>query len=338
MNIQENFALKSYNTLGVQSFARYFTEITNQSEINELIANPIIHSLPVLIMGSGSNILFTTDFEGFVIKNSIKGIEVLEEDNEKVIIKAGSGENWSDFVDYCTDKGYYGLENLALIPGTVGAAPVQNIGAYGVELQDYFHKLDALELHSHKIKTFDRKDCDFGYRDSIFKSKYRGKYFILSVTFKLSKKPVLKTEYESIKNEITEKGITDLTPQKLKDLIICIRQNKLPDPAHVKNAGSFFKNPVVKEKFFNELKSDYPDIRGIHVDSSHIKIAAAWLIEETGWKGVREGNVGVYSKHSLVLVNHGNASGKEIYDFADRIFDSVHIQFGIDLEFEVNVI
>jgi UDP-N-acetylmuramate dehydrogenase len=338
MIIQENFSLKSFNTLGVQSIARYYTEITSQSEINELIANPIIHSLPVLILGTGSNILFTTNFEGFVVKNSLKGIEVLEEDKEKVIIKVSSGENWSNFVDYCTDKGYYGLENLAMIPGTVGATPVQNIGAYGVELEDCFYKLDALELHSHKIKSFTLKDCDFGYRDSIFKSKYQRKYFILSVTFKLSKKPVLKVEYDDIKNEIAAKGITDLTPQRLKDIIICIRQNKLPDPAIVKNAGSFFKNPVVKEKFFNELKSDYPDIRGIHVGSSMIKIPAAWLIEQTGWKGVKEGNVGVYSKHSLVLVNHGNASGKEIYDFACRIIDSVHIQFGIDLEFEVNVI
>lgn len=338
MNIQENFSLKGLNTLGVQTHARYFTEITNQTEVNELIANPITHSLPVLIMGSGSNILFTTNFEGIVVKNSIKGIEVVEQDNDKVIIKAGSGENWSDFVDYCTEKGYYGLENLAAIPGTVGAAPVQNIGAYGVELKDYFHKMDALELHSHKIKSFGVKDCEFGYRDSIFKSKYRNKFFILSVTFKLSKKPVLKTDYEAIKTEIAEKNISDLTPQKLKDIVICIRQSKLPDPSHVKNAGSFFKNPIVKEKFYNEIKSDYPEIRGVHVDSSHIKIPAAWLIEETGWKAHKEGNVGVYSKHSLVLVNHGSASGKEIYDFACRIIDSVHIQFGIDLEFEVNVI
>jgi UDP-N-acetylmuramate dehydrogenase len=338
MNIQENFNLKSYNTLGVQSIARYYTEINNQEDIKALMGNQIIHSLPVLILGSGSNILFTNNFEGFVIKNNLMGIEVIEEDKEKVYVKVNSGENWSSFVDFCTDKGYYGLENLTMIPGTVGATPVQNIGAYGVELEDYFYKLDALELHSHKIKTLNLKDCDFGYRDSIFKSKYRGKYFILSVTFKLSKKPVLKTDYDDVKNEIAAKGITDLTPHKLKDIIACIRANKLPDPAHVKNAGSFFKNPVVKDKFFNELKADYPDIRGIHVDSSHIKIPAAWLIEQTGWKAVREGNVGVYSKHSLVLVNHGNASGKEIYDFACRIIDSVHIQFGIDLEFEVNVI
>ena len=276
-----------------------------------------------MILGGGSNILFTKNFEGLLLKNDIPGITVVNEDEDHVYVQAGAGVNWHSFVMYCVDHNYGGVENLSLIPGNVGASPMQNIGAYGVEIKDVFYKLEAFHVQEKVPQIFTVADCEFGYRESVFKKKYKDKFAILNVTFKMNKKPQFNISYGSIKEELEKTEVTELSIQAISQAVINIRSSKLPDPKVIGNAGSFFKNPEVLNEKFEILKSGFENIPGYHLDNGNIKLAAGWLIEQCGWKGYRKGDAGCHSKQALVLVNYGNASGKEIYDLSDEIRQSV---------------
>lgn len=341
MQIDENFSLKAFNSFGVDASARYFGRFADTDQLEDLLS--IVHRSPLknqglLILGGGSNMLLTKDVDGWVVKNEVKGIEELHEDNEAVYVKAGAGENWHQFVLYCLSKGWAGLENLSLIPGNVGAAPMQNIGAYGVELRDVFWDLEAYHLQDQSIHTFTLDDCAFGYRESVFKNKYKGRFVIMSVTFRLHKKPVFHTSYGAIREELDRMGIQELSIKAISQAVINIRQSKLPDPAKIGNAGSFFKNPVVTAEYFEKLKSEYPDIIGYSLPGQQVKLAAGWMIEKCGWKGYRKGDAGCHEKQALVLVNHGKASGAEILALSEEIIESVKFRFGVTLVREVNII
>jgi UDP-N-acetylmuramate dehydrogenase len=292
---------------------------------------------PRLVLGGGSNMLFTADFSGLIVHVKIQGIRY-EVKGDDVFVTAGGGVIWNDLVNFCVENGFAGIENLSLIPGSVGAAPVQNIGAYGVELQDIFHSCRAFEIASGKIRVFDKEDCGFSYRDSVFKSALKGLYIITEVSFKLSKifKPEL--TYGAISDELQKRGISNPGIKDLSNVVSHIRVSKLPDPATIGNAGSFFKNPVIPEAQFLKLKSDFPEIVHFPATKGHIKISAGWLIEHCGWKGKVVGNTGTWKNQALVLVNHGNATGKEIFKFSESIIESVNAKFGILLEREVNII
>lgn len=331
MKIIKNQSLKKFNTFGLESVAAEFEEIVNISDL-EIAAN---YDLPIKILGGGSNILLTGDIEAVVIKNSLKGIYILEEDSEYVYIKAAGGENWHEFVLWCIERNFAGVENLSLIPGTVGAAPIQNIGAYGVELKDVFYELEAVELSSGLTKTFSWSDCRFGYRDSIFKQELKGLYFICSVTFRLSKQPIYKISYGDIQNII---GDRPLSIKIISDAVIQIRSSKLPDPKIIGNAGSFFKNPVIAISLFQSLIEKHPSLPSYPTDiENNVKIPAGWLIEQAGWKGRRIGNIGVHEKQALVLVNYGNGKGSEIWQLAKDIQADIFSKFAVNIEPEVNV-
>lgn len=339
MNIRKNISLKSYNTFGMDCNASAMLEIEHISHLEEYASSSYKGMFPELILGGGSNILLTKNFEGIVLLNKIKGIEKVEEDSEHVIVKAGAGEVWNSFVTYCVERNWGGVENLSLIPGTVGASPIQNIGAYGVELKDVFESLDAFDMTTSGIVRMSASDCDFGYRNSVFKNIYKGKYLILSVHFKLKKSPEFNTSYGAINDELKVMGITELSTKAISDAVCNIRRSKLPDPAVTGNAGSFFKNPEVSEDKFNELKQKFPAIVSYPVaNSTHRKLAAGWMIEQCGWKGKTIGKIGVHPQQALVLVNYGGGSGKEIYNLSERIKDSVLNTYGVILETEVNII
>jgi UDP-N-acetylmuramate dehydrogenase len=337
MQIYTNHSLKKYNTFGIDAKAKYFVECQEVEDLKNLFTTPVVKNNPVFILGGGSNVLFTKDFDGIIIKIGLKGIKTYMEDNHHFFVKAGAGVIWHDFVNYCTDRDYGGIENLALIPGTVGAAPIQNIGAYGVELKDIFYQLKALDIESGEIRTFKKEDCQFGYRDSIFKRSLKGKCIILEVTFKLNKNHQCNTSYGAIENELKAQSLSP-SIKNIKDVVIKIRQSKLPDPSVIGNAGSFFKNPSIELKIFEKIKKKFKDIVSYAVDENHVKIAAGWLIESCGWKGYKEVEFGVYEKQALVLVNHGKAKGHDIYDLSEKIILSVKEKFGIILEREVNII
>jgi len=362
INLFEKLSLKNFNTFGIEARARYFSTLTSLEDLEELasqgdlaglgdlaslagLADPddpgdrsgMPSSGGLLILGGGSNILFTDDFDGLVLRNEIKGIQLVREDEEHVYLRAGAGESWHGFVQYCLDQGWAGVENLSLIPGSVGAAPMQNIGAYGVEIKDIFHELSAYHLTEKKIHTFGLRDCEFGYRESIFKRRYKGQFVILNVTFRLNKKPQFHTEYGDIKAELERMQVRELSIQAISQAVIQIRRSKLPDPAQIGNAGSFFKNPTVPEEKLAELKVDYPGIVG-YPRPSGIKLAAGWLIEQCGWKGFRRGDAGCHARQALVLVNYGHATGREIYELSEDILVSVRVKFGVELEREVNII
>jgi UDP-N-acetylmuramate dehydrogenase len=338
MKIKEKYSLRSLNTFGLKVDAKYFTVVASHDEIKEACLFAKDKNIPFLVLGGGSNILFKDDFQGLTVKNELKGLSVIDETDDYVIVKVMGGEVWDDFVKYCTEKGWGGVENLSLIPGSVGAGPVQNIGAYGMELKDSFVELDAFFLKKGKIKTFLKEECDFGYRTSIFKKRLKGEVFIESVTFRLNKKPVLKTGYGAIEDELS--AITDrkITVQDVREAVIKIRRSKLPDTADIGNAGSFFKNPVVSETVFSELRERYPEIVSFRQPDGRYKLAAGWLIDKCGWKGKRAGDAGVHSRQALVLVNYGNATGEDILNLARKIEQSVVERFGVKLEREVNVI
>ena len=338
MEIKEHYNIKQLNTFGIKVDAKYFTEVASVSEVKEAVEYSERLKLPVLILGGGSNLLFTKDFNGIVIKINLKGIAKLGEDDRQVYIKASAGENWDEFVNYCCDAGYYGLENLSLIPGNVGASPIQNIGAYGVEIKDHFHELEFYDFAKRGIRVFINSDCNFGYRNSIFKNELRQKGVVLSVTFKLDKIPAFKTEYGAIKEELDRMELVNLTAKDIRKAVIKIRRSKLPDPAETGNAGSFFKNPVVTIKKYNELLARFPKPVSYKQYDGSYKLAAGWLIDQCGWKGYREGDAGVHKNQALVLVNYGNATGKEIYNLSEKIKTSVFKKFGVELEREVNVI
>lgn len=335
MNIQNNYSLKKHNSFGIDAKSRYFFQIENNEQIQPLLEWFQNTDYPLLLLGGGSNILFKNDYQGMTAVIATKGIKVVAEDSEYTYIKVAAGENWHQFVRWTVENGYAGLENLSLIPGTVGAAPMQNIGAYGVELADRLYELEAIELTTGKIKIFSQQQCLFNYRDSFFKSVAFGEYLIQSITIKSPKKPQWKIEYAGIKDSLERQ---EINAQNISNSIIALRQSKLPDPAIIGNAGSFFKNPVLNEAQWQGLKQQHPTLPSYPQDTGLIKTSAAWLIDQCGWKGKRMGNVGVYEKHALVLVNYGNASGEEIWKLASDIIKSVNDKFGIRLEAEPRVI
>jgi UDP-N-acetylmuramate dehydrogenase len=338
MKIQENISLKAFNTFGIEARAKYFASFTSIAELQELLNPKPQTPNPKLVLGGGSNILLTHDVDGFVLKNEIKGIEIVREDEDHVYLKAGAGENWHSFVMHCVQNNYAGIENLSLIPGNVGASPMQNIGAYGVEIKDVFHELEAVHIEDKTTRRFGLQDCEFGYRESVFKRKYRDQFVISSVTYRLSKKPNFNTSYGAINQELEKMGVKQLSIAAISQAVVNIRSSKLPDPKEIGNAGSFFKNPQVPNQQFNELKSNYTNMPSFPVDEHHTKIPAGWLIEQCGWKGYRKGDAGCYPKQALVLVNYGHATGKEIFELSKGIINSVKEKFGIELEREVNII
>ena len=336
MQIEQNISLSQYNTFGIDARAKMFSSFRSREELGDLINSK--NKTPLLILGGGSNVLFTRDFNGFVLKNDIRGIDLIKEDSNHIYVRAGAGENWHQFVQYTLDRNWAGLENLSLIPGNVGASPMQNIGAYGVEIREAFEELEAFHKKDKKVKVFSVNDCEFGYRDSIFKRKLKDEFVILNVTYRLNKKPHFNTSYGAIEQELEKMQVKRLSIQAISQAVINIRSSKLPDPAKIGNAGSFFKNPEISEKQFKKLQSSFPGIVGYPLENGNIKLAAGWLIEQCGWKGVRRGDAGCHEKQALVLVNYGNATGKEIYKLSEEILQSVKHKFGIQLEREVNII
>ncbi|HMJ46710.1 MAG TPA: UDP-N-acetylmuramate dehydrogenase [Ferruginibacter sp.] len=331
--LQENYSLKNLNTFGINAYAKYFAAFTSIDELGELTG----YKDPLFVLGGGSNILFTKDYDGLVIKNGIRGIDKINEDDDAVYLKAGAGENWHSFVLYCLENNYAGVENLALIPGNTGATPMQNIGAYGVEIKDVFHSLEAFHLGDKKIVTFNNADCGFDYRESVFKNKYKNQFVITSVTYRLNKKPVFNTSYGAIEAELEKMNISSLSIQSIARAVINIRSSKLPDPEVIGNAGSFFKNPFMDTGIFNEMKNEFPGIVA-YPFSGGMKLAAGWLIEQCGWKGYRNGDAGCHEKQALVLVNYGNARGSDIYSLSEEILKSVQQKFNVTLQREVNII
>jgi UDP-N-acetylmuramate dehydrogenase len=338
MNIQQNISIKSYNTFGIDARAKYLASFNSVSELEEILDSKLLTTVSKLILGGGSNILFTKNFDGLVLKNEITGIELIKEDERYLYVKAGAGENWHQFVLYCLKHNYAGVENLSLIPGNVGASPMQNIGAYGVEIKDVFYQLEAYHLKDETVHTFSLNDCEFGYRESVFKKKYKDQFIITSVVYRLHKQPSFNTTYGAINIELENMGVKELSIQAISQAVINIRSSKLPDWEVVGNAGSFFKNPIIKNEQLEQLKSSYPNIVSFPSGQEYSKLAAGWLIEQCGWKGYREGDAGCYLKQALVLVNYGNAKGEEIYQLSEKIIQSVKQKFGVLLEREVNVI
>ncbi len=339
MQIQQNCSLQNLHTFGVKAKTKYLISIQSISDLWTFLQDENFKTLPRLILGAGSNLLFTKDFDGVILKNDIKGIQIINQNEEKVIVRVGGGENWHEFVLWCIEQGFGGIENLSLIPGTVGAAPIQNIGAYGVELKSVVTHLDAIHLPTGLIESFTNETCQFGYRDSIFKNKYKGQYFITAVTFELTtSNHKLNTNYGAIQNILTEKNISTPTIKNISDAVIQIRSSKLPNPKVLGNSGSFFKNPVVELSFFNKIYLNYPNMPHYPVPKDQVKIPAGWLIEQCGWKGKRVGNTGAYHRQALVLVNYGNATGTEVQNLAKAIQQSVFNKFGITITPEVNLI
>jgi len=337
MTIQKDYDLTDLNTFHIKAKAKFLAEIENEQDFLDLIKTFEFKNNEKLFLGSGSNILFTKDFNGIVILNKLKGKEILKEDEENVYIKSMGGESWHDLVLFSVEKGYWGIENLSLVPGTVGATPVQNIGAYGVELKDSLENVEAYEINTGNKKVFNKEECEFGYRDSVFKNKLKGKYFITAIILKLNKKQKLNTNYKVL-NEYLQKNNIEIKNSKDVSIAISeIRKSKLPDPKILGNAGSFFKNVYVDEAKLKELKNLFPDIPFFE-ENGIIKITSGWLIEKADWKGKKIGNVGVHDKQALVLINHNNASGQEILDLANQIIDSVQQKFDLKLTPEVNLI
>ncbi len=339
--IQENVSLKAYNTFGIAAMARYFARFSTLTELQELLETAPEQRL---ILGGGSNLLFTKDVDGLVLKNEVPGIEKTGEDETFVYIKAGAGEPWHGLVLHCVAQGWAGLENLSLIPGNTGASPMQNIGAYGVEIKDVFHELEAWHINDKAVVTFDAAACEFGYRESVFKHRYKNQFIIINVTFRLRKQAVYNISYGAIEQQLEKMGVQQLSSKAVSAAVIAIRSSKLPDPAVIGNAGSFFKNPVVTNEQFASVKDAYPAVVGYPAGEGYTKLAAGWLIEHSGpaegisWKGYRSGDAGCHASQALVLVNHGNATGSEIYDLSTSILQSVKNKFGVLLEREVNII
>jgi len=354
LKINENIPLRNYNTFGVTANARFFCEVATIAELQDLVGSDIFKTNTKLILGEGANVLLTKDFDGLVVKPNFKGIEVVRETENEVFVKAFSGENWHDFVMSCCENNWNGLENLAYIPGSVGASPIQNIGAYGVEIKDVMDSLEAFNLDTKQVEVFSNLDCKFDYRESVFKHEYKGKYVICSVTFRLSKLANFNTNYTAVNDELQRQNVSELSAKAIANAITTIRKSKLPDTSEIGSAGSFFKNPTVSQDVFQALKKDFPNIVAHPTDSGNslartsvraentqdepMKLSAGWLIENTGWKGHRQGDAGVHTEQALVLVNYGNATGAEILNLAHRIIDSVNTKFCVALTPEVNIL
>lgn len=337
MLLYKNHSLKKLNTFGVEVKAKLFAEVFSVDELINLLVGEKVDLKKILILGGGSNILFTKDFDGLVIKLSSSNIKIINETANTVLIETDAGVKWDELVKFCVRRNFSGIENLTLIPGTVGAAPIQNIGAYGQELADTFDSLKGVFINSGKEETFTKSDCRFSYRSSIFKEELKNKFVITSVRLKLSKIPTPNTNYKALIDYLSKKEIINPSTKDISKAVAEIRRSKLPDPAKVGNAGSFFKNPVVSEDSFRKMKAEFSDIISFPSESGKIKISAGWLIEKAGWKGKRVGDVGTSSDHALVICNFGNASGLEIIEFAMRIKEEVSSKFGVKLEEEVNI-
>jgi UDP-N-acetylmuramate dehydrogenase len=333
--IKHNVDLQAYNTFGLSATAESFVEINSFNDLTNL---PLKSTDDHLILGGGSNILFTQNPKGLVLKNNLKGIEIVRENDEFVFIKAAAGEVWHQFVLHCIANNWAGVENLSLIPGSVGASPMQNIGAYGVEIKDVFEELEAFHLDSKELHRFNTEECQFGYRESVFKRRLKGQYFITSVTYRLRKKAIINSSYGAISTELEKVGISNPTIKDISDAVIAIRSSKLPNPKEIGNAGSFFKNPVITMELFLQLKEKHPAIPSYPIDAHSVKIPAGWLIEQDGWKGKTIENYGVHKNQALVLVNYGGAKGSDIYQLSTQIIESIQRNFGIELEREVNVL
>lgn len=337
MQVVENISLKTFNTFGIDATAKYFISFDTIEALREIAESDFYkNEYHNLVLGGGSNILFTKNFDGIILKNDLKGIECIEEDDEYYYVKAAAGEGWHKFVLHCLENNYAGVENLSLIPGNVGASPMQNIGAYGVEIKDVFHSLQAFHKKDKTIVEFLGNDCGFGYRESVFKNKYKDDFIILNVTYKLRKNPVFHTQYGAIEMELKNMNVQDINIHNISQAVINIRKAKLPDPAVIGNAGSFFKNPVIIKSQFELLKKEFPAIIA-HPFNKEVKLAGAGLIEACGWKGYRLGDAGCHEKQALVLVNYGQAKGNEIFELSQNIVESVQSAFGITLEREVNI-
>ena len=337
MKIQENISLKPFTTFGIDKKAKFFTTVETLDELKAALLAAKEKQLPVFILGGGSNILLTRDIEGLVIKLEIKGINLVKEEGDQLWVEVGAGEMWHELVLQSIAEDWAGLENLSLIPGTVGASPMQNIGAYGVEIKDVFDSLQAMHRETLEMQSFDAEACRFGYRESVFKQTFKDQFVITSVTFRLSKTPNFHLEYGAIREVLAANGIDQPSIRAISDAVIQIRQSKLPDPKEIGNAGSFFKNPTIPNAQFDELKASYPSIPG-YPSAEGVKVAAGWLIEQTGWKGKRIGEVGVHAKQALVLVNYGGGTGEEIKKLSEQIQASVYDKFGVQLQAEVNFI
>ncbi|MEI7811780.1 MAG: UDP-N-acetylmuramate dehydrogenase [Ignavibacteria bacterium] len=336
MNVRKNFNIKEFNTFGIDVNARLFAEAYTVDELILLFKE--YGDIPKLILGGGSNVLFTGDFNGLIIRNKINGIEVIEETEEYVLVQAGAGVVWDDLVNFTVEKNYGGIENLTFIPGSAGASPIQNIGAYGVEIKDVFYKLEGFNTGDGSLKTFFKDECRFGYRDSIFKRELKDKFVIASVTYRLSKNPLVNLKYDVLKNEFLNTSSASVTIKDISKAVKRIRQSRLPDPSVLGNAGSFFKNPEITSEHYWFLSTMYNEVPGFEKDNDTVKIPAGWLIQKCGWKGKRIGRAGCYEKQALVLVNYGGASGSDLLGLADQIKLSVKDRFRIELETEVNVI
>jgi len=337
LDVQKNKSLKPYNTFSISVDANYFVEILSEQDLKDVLKSELIKQQNLLVLGGGSNVLFTKDFNGLVVKISIPGISSVEEGDD-IIVTAGAGVVWNDLVKYCVLNGFAGVENLSLIPGTVGASPIQNIGAYGVELKDVFKSCVAYEITTSEKRIFNFEDCHFGYRDSVFKNELKGQYIITSVSFRLTKSAKINTQYGAIQEELNRKGIAVPTIADISNVVSEIRVAKLPDPSTIGNAGSFFKNPVITWVEFEKVKSEHPNVVHYPAPDGKIKLAAGWLIEQCGFKGIVVGQTGTWKNQALVLVNHGAATGTEVYSFSEQIINDVNAKFGVQLEREVNIL
>jgi len=338
MQLKENYSLLNLNTFGLDVKTKKFLSINSVNEIKEYLNCEKIEIGKTLVLGSGSNILFQNNYDGLVLKSNIMGIHELEKNDDSVILEVGSGVIWDELVTYAVERNYGGIENLSLIPGTVGAAPIQNIGAYGVEFEEVFVSLDAINLITNELKTFKKEECEFDYRDSIFKRKLKNKYLITKVVVKLSLSPILNVSYRAIREYLQENDCKTLNVKSVSEIVKQIRNSKLPNPSKIGNAGSFFKNPIIDQNVFDVLKSKYEDLVFYKIGPNQYKIPAGWLIEKTGLKGKRIGNVGVHNKQALVLVNHGNANGSELVNLAEEIKTRIYDKFNINLKTEVNIV
>jgi UDP-N-acetylmuramate dehydrogenase len=337
IRFSENYSLKQHNTFGIEARAKYFFEFTDVEDLSVFLnSNETIKDEKIIIIGEGSNILYLNDFDGLVIHPNLPGIQIIKEDRQNIWIEVGAGEVWDEFVQYSVDYQLGGIENLSLIPGSVGAAPVQNIGAYGQEVGNIVEKVKGFDLKTNMPVEFSAEQCEFGYRSSIFKSKLKNSFIITSVVFRLEKFPEFVLNYGQVEEKVKEKGEVNL--HTIREAIIKIRQSKLPDVKELGNAGSFFKNPEVELAIAEKLKTQYENLPVYPTKTGFAKLAAGWLIEKAGWKGMREGDVGVHEKQALVLVNYGNSTGQQIYDFSEKIKQSVFVKFGVELEREVNCI
>lgn len=336
MTFFEHFPLTRFNTFGIAARARFFAAPSSEAQLASLLHSVCARNLPLMVLGGGSNVIFGGDFDGLVIHPDMRGIQCLGADSDHYLIEAAAGEPWHDFVQYALAQGWHGLENLSLIPGTVGASPIQNIGAYGIEVTDRLHSLTAMEIASGQLREFSHDECRFGYRDSVFKQELRDRYIITRVRFRLLRRPLPKIDYGDIRAELAARGLERPTPRQVAAAVIAIRSRKLPQPSVLGNAGSFFKNPVVSAAKLATLQATWPDIVS-YPQGVGAKLAAGWLIERSGWKGRRIGPVGSYERQALVLVNHGGATGADVVRVARAIQQAVREQFDVELEMEPQV-